>query len=86
PQYNRIRRVLIGGKELKPKKEYLVAVYGGPPPPLEAVEPGYKPVPVYEILINYIKKKGTINVRTKPNVKVLDAKYHTYDECYGGGK
>ncbi len=86
PQYNRIRNIKIGGKELKPKKEYLVAVYGGPPPPPEAVEPGYKPVPVYEILINYIRKKKNIKVRTQPNVKVLDADYKPYDACYGGGK
>ena len=86
PQYNRIKRVWVGGEELKPKKEYLVAVYGGPPPPPDAIEQDYKPVPVYEILIDYIKKKKNINVRTKPNVKVLDAEYHTYDECYGGGK
>ncbi len=82
PQYNRIRRVWIGGKPLKEDKEYLMAVYGGPPPPPDAIHPDYKPVPVYDILINYIKKKGSIKVRTEPNVKVLDAPYKTYDQCY----
>ncbi len=85
PQYKRIKRVWIGGKPLKEDKEYLVAVYGGPPPPPDALEPGYKPVPVYDILIDYIRKKKNIRVRTKPNVKVLDAPYRTYDQCYGGG-
>lgn len=60
-----------------------MAVYGGPPPPADAIHPDYKPVPVYDILINYIKKKGSIKVRTKPNVKVLDAPYKTYEECFG---
>ncbi len=82
PQYNRIRRVWIGGKPLKEDKEYLMAVYGGPPPPPDAIHPDYKPVPVYDILIDYIKKKGSIKVRTEPNVKVLDAPYKTYDQCY----
>ncbi|EDP76443.1 thiosulfohydrolase SoxB [Hydrogenivirga sp. 128-5-R1-1] len=83
PQYKRIKRAWIGGKPLKENKEYLMAVYGGPPPPPDAVHPDYKPVPVYDILINYIKKKGSIKVRTKPNVKVLDAPYKTYEECFG---
>ena len=82
PQYKRIRNVKIGGKPLKENKEYLVAVYGGPPPPLDAVEPDFKIVPVYDILIEYIKKKRNIKVRTEPNVKVLDAPYKTYDMCY----
>ncbi|NPA41496.1 MAG: thiosulfohydrolase SoxB [Aquificae bacterium] len=83
PQYNRIRNVRIGGKPLKENKEYLMAVYGGPPPPEDAIHPDYKPVPVYDILIDYIKKKKNIKVRTKPNVKVLDAPYKTYEECFG---
>ncbi len=83
PQYKRIKRAWIGGKPLKENKEYLMAVYGGPPPPPDAIHPDYKPVPVYDILINYIKKKGSIKVRTKPNVKVLDAPYKTYEECFG---
>ncbi len=84
PQYNRIRKVLIGGKPLQENKEYLIAVYGGPPPPEEAILPDYKPVPVYDILIEYLKKRKSVRVRTKPNVKVLDATYKTYEECYGG--
>jgi len=83
PQYKRIRRVWIGGKPLKENKEYLMAVYGGPPPPPDVILPDYKPVPVYDILIDYIRKKKNIKVRTKPNVKVLDAPYRTYDQCYG---
>ncbi len=83
PQYKRIKNVWIGGKPLKENKEYLMAVYGGPPPPPDAVHPDYKSVPVYDILIDYIKKKGNIKVRTKPNVKVLDAPYKTYEECFG---
>ncbi|NPA32136.1 MAG: thiosulfohydrolase SoxB [Aquificae bacterium] len=85
PPYNRLRNITIGGKPLKPDKEYLVAVYGGPPPPPDTLEPGYKPVPVYEILINYLKKKESVKPRTEPNVKVLDAPYKPYDACYGGG-
>ncbi len=83
PQYKRIKSVRIGGKPLKENKEYMMAVYGGPPPPEDAIHPDYKPVPVYDILIDYIKKKKNIKVRTKPNVKVLDAPYKTYDQCFG---
>ncbi len=85
PQYKRIKKVWIGGKPLKENKEYMFAVYGGPPPPPDAIHPDYKPVPVYDILIDYIKKKKNISVRTKPNVKVLDVPYTTYDQCYGRG-
>ncbi len=74
-QGHRIKKAWIKGRELDPKKEYLVAVYGGPTPPPETLLPDVKPIPVYDILIEYIRKKKHIYVDPTPNVKVLDAKY-----------
>ncbi|ADC89396.1 5'-Nucleotidase domain protein [Thermocrinis albus DSM 14484] len=84
PQGKRIKRVWVKGKELDPKREYLVAVYGGPTPPPEIRVPDAKPVPVYQILIDYIRKKRDIHVDPRPNVRVLDAKYVPPYQCYGG--
>ncbi len=82
-QGQRIKRAWIKGKELDPKKEYLVAVYGGPTPPPETLLPDVKPVPVYDIIIDYVRKKRNIYVDPKPNVKVLDAKYTSPIEGFG---
>ncbi|MFZ8860024.1 MAG: 5'-nucleotidase C-terminal domain-containing protein, partial [Thermocrinis sp.] len=75
-QGERIRNVRIKGKPLEENKEYLVAVYGGPPPP--GVQP--EKADIREIVINYIKKKKELVVERKPNVKVLDHPYNT--DCY----
>lgn len=75
-QGERIRNVRIKGKPLEADKEYLVAVYGGPPPP--GVEP--EKVNIRDIVINYIKKKKEIVVERKPNVRVLDHPYNT--DCF----
>ena len=71
-----IRNVKIKGKPLDPNKEYVVAVYGGPPP--MGVEPEKKNI--REIVIDYIRKRKDVEVERKPNVKVLDHPYNT--ECY----
>jgi len=84
-QGQRIKRAWVKGKELDPKKEYLVAVYGGPTPPPESLVPDAKPVPVYDILIDYVRKKKHIYVDPTPNVKVLDAKYTSPLEAFGKG-
>jgi len=75
-QGERIRNVRIKGKPLEADKEYLVAVYGGPPPP--GVEP--EKANIRDIVINYIKKKKEIVVERKPNVRVLDHPYNT--DCF----
>jgi sulfur-oxidizing protein SoxB len=75
-QGERIRNVRIKGKPLEENKEYLVAVYGGPPPP--GVQP--EKADIREVVINYIKKKKELVVERKPNVKVLDHPYNT--DCF----
>lgn len=42
-------------------------------------------MPVYDIIIDYIKKKKHIYVDPTPNVKVLDAKYTHPLEAFGKG-
>ncbi|MCS6957481.1 MAG: thiosulfohydrolase SoxB [Aquificaceae bacterium] len=75
-QGDRIRNVRIKGKPIELDKEYLVAVYGGPPP--MGVQPEKKNI--REIVIDYIRKKKDVHVDRKPNVKVLDHPYNT--DCY----
>ena len=79
PQYNRIRNIMVKGKPFNPEKEYVIAAYGGNLHRSEFAEiiEDAKPKPVYEILINYIKRKKNIKVDTKPNVRVLDEDYRT---------
>ncbi len=80
---SRIKNVSIKGKQLEPNKEYLVAVYGAPPPPAEVIVKDAKPVPVYDILVNYIKKLKNVYVDPKPNVRFVDRNYKTPEEVYG---
>ena len=61
---------------MEENKEYLVAVYGGPPPP--GVQP--EKADIREVVINYIKKKKELVVEREPNVKVLDHPYNT--DCF----
>ncbi|MFN7066066.1 MAG: thiosulfohydrolase SoxB, partial [Aquificaceae bacterium] len=75
-QGERIRDVKIKDKPLELDKEYLVAVYGGPPP--MGVQPEGKNI--REIVIEYIKKKRDIEVERRPKVKVLDHPYNI--DCY----
>ncbi|MEN3028484.1 MAG: thiosulfohydrolase SoxB [Aquificaceae bacterium] len=75
-QGERIRNVRIKGKPIELDREYLVAVYGGPPP--MGVKPEKKNI--REIVIDYIKKKRAVEVDRKPNLKVLDHPYNT--DCY----
>ena len=77
-QGERIRNVRIKGKPLEPEKEYVVAVYGGPPP--MGVEPEKKNI--REIVVDYIRKKKEIHIDVKKalNVKVLDHPYNI--DCY----
>lgn len=74
-QGERIRNVKIGGKPLEPEREYLVAVYGGPPPNVPPEKAN-----VREIVVNFIRKKKSIKIDTTPNVKILDHSYNT--RCY----
>ncbi|MDW8237931.1 MAG: thiosulfohydrolase SoxB, partial [Aquificaceae bacterium] len=71
----RIRNVRIKGKPIELEKEYLVAVYGGPPPNVPPEKAN-----VREIVVNFIRKKKNIKIDTTPNVKVLDHPYNT--RCY----
>ncbi len=79
PQYNRIKNIRVKGKPFKPEKEYVIAAYGGNLHRSEFAEElkDAKPIPVYEILINYIKRKKNISIEPKPNVRVLDEHYRT---------
>ncbi len=83
PMGKRLKSVKIKGRELDLNKEYLVAVYGAPPPPAEVIVQDAKPLPVYDIVINYIKKVKNVYVDPKPNVSFVDRKYYAPEEVYG---
>ena len=83
PAGNRLRSVKIRGKELDPNKEYLVAVYGAPPPPADVIVKDAQPLPVYDIVINYIKKVKKVYVDPEPNVSFVDRDYKKPAEVYG---
>ena len=70
PAGKRLRNIKVNGKDLKPNRSYIVAAWGG-----NLYRAGKNPKkykPVYDIVINYIKKHKNINPPTKSNVKILD--------------
>ncbi|SHK53096.1 thiosulfohydrolase SoxB [Thermocrinis minervae] len=83
PMGQRIRNIKVKGKDLDPKKTYLVAVWGGPPPPAEILDPNFKPRPVYDVVLEYVRKIKHISIDPRPNVKVLDTKYRLPEEEFG---
>lgn len=74
----RFQTIKINGKDLKPNKEYIAATYGGELYKVGKLIEDAKPIPIYELLINYIKNKKHISINTNPRdlFKVLDEPYN----------
>ena len=75
PINKRMSRVKVGGKLMDPNKEYVMAAYGGNLHRAGTPVPDAKPAKVYDIIIDYVKKKQNIKIDIEPNVRVLDAPY-----------
>lgn len=73
---NRIKKLLIRGEEYEPNKEYVVASYGGNIQKIGKILQDAKPMPVYDIVINYIKRVKHIKIEHGPNLRVLDEPYN----------
>ena len=71
----RIRNFRVGGKPFNADREYVLAAWGGNLYRAGKPMPDAKPVPVYDIIIDYIKKQKNIRVSGMANVNVLDAPY-----------
>ncbi len=84
PVYGKIKDVKVGGKELNPRKEYLVGVFGGIRLPYRDIVDDLGRKPVYEIVADYIKRVKSVKVREEPNVRVLDEEYTPFLKCAEG--
>jgi len=84
PYMRKIKEIKIGGKKLNPRREYLVAVFGGIRLPFLEFVDNLGGKPIYDILSEYIKKKGSVKVREEPNVRVVDERYIPFNRCAGG--
>jgi len=78
PEGKRFQVIKINGKDLEPNKEYVAATYGGELYKIGTLVQDAKPIPAYELLINYIKSKRHIEINTNPRnlFKVLDEPYN----------
>jgi len=78
PEGKRFQVIKINGKDLEPNKEYVAATYGGELYKIGTLVQDAKPIPAYELLINYIKSKKHIEINTNPRnlFKVLDEPYN----------
>ena len=77
-QGERIRDMHVGGDALDPNKDYTLASYGGNLQNAGELL-GVEPQPIYDIVANYIRKVGEVEVDMEPHVKVLDAEYHALE-------
>lgn len=73
PAGTRLRNIKVNGKDLDPKRSYVVSAWGGN---LYRVGKNVRPdhPPVYDVVIEYIKKQKVVKVPYESNVKVLDVK------------
>lgn len=73
PRGKRLRNIKVNGKDLDPKRSYVVSAWGGN---LYRVGKNVRPdhPPVYDVVIDYIKKQKIIKVPYESNVKILDVK------------
>jgi sulfur-oxidizing protein SoxB len=73
PAGKRLRNIKVNGKDLDPKRSYVISAWGGN---LYRAGKNVRPKhrPVYEIVIDYIKRHKIVNPPLKSNVKVLDVK------------
>jgi sulfur-oxidizing protein SoxB len=71
PAGKRLRNIKVNGKDLDPKRSYVISAWGGNLYRAgKNVRPDHRPV--YDIVIEYIKRHKRINPPTESNVKVLD--------------
>ncbi|RUM48091.1 MAG: thiosulfohydrolase SoxB [Hydrogenothermus sp.] len=71
PAGKRLRNIKVNGKDLDPKRSYVVSAWGGN---LYKAGKNVRPdhPPVYDVVIEYIKKQKIIKVPYESNVKILD--------------
>ena len=72
PAGKRISNLKVGGKPLDPNKTYVVSSWGGNLQKAGSNLRKNKIRPVYEIVRDYIKKKGVVDVSNEGNVTLLD--------------
>jgi sulfur-oxidizing protein SoxB len=69
---HRISDIKVNGKNLDPKKSYIVSSWGGNLQNAGEKLQKDKIRPVYDIVADYIKKKKVVDIPQKSNVKVVD--------------
>jgi S-sulfosulfanyl-L-cysteine sulfohydrolase len=79
----RIRNIVVGGKPLDPSRDYLISSWGS-----SAHKSGINPregkiKPVYEVVIEYIKRQRVVKAPPESNVTILDFKNNTCPEHSG---
>jgi len=72
PTGKRIGNVRINGKELDPDRNYVVSAWGGNLQNAGKNLKEEKIRPVYEVVMEYVKRKGSVDVSNRSNVRVLD--------------
>ncbi len=72
PAGKRIHNLKINGKELDPKRNYVVSAWGGNLQNAGEKLREDKIAPVYDVVTKYVKRKGIIDISQKANVVVLD--------------
>lgn len=76
PAGGRIHDLRVQGKPLEPNREYLVAAYGGRLQRAGVLVEGHTPKPVHEYIVAFAKKEGRIDLKPRPNMRVLGRNYH----------
>ena len=72
PAGKRIHNLKINGKPLDPNRSYVVSAWGGNLQSAGKNLRESKIEPVYDVVTNYVKKSGKIDVSSKSNVRILD--------------
>ncbi len=72
PSGKRIHNLKVNGKPLDPNRNYVVSSWGGNLQNAGSNIREHKIKPVYDITVDYIARKGKVDISNKPNVKVLD--------------
>lgn len=75
PLGGRIQNLEVRGRSWDPNREYLVAAYGGRLQRLGVGVDQHTPRPVHELIVEYAKKEGRLNLPPRPNVQVPDRDY-----------
>jgi len=72
PSGKRISNLKVNGKPLDPNRSYVVSAWGGNLQSAGKNLRESKIRPVYDIVADYIKKKGTVDISRQSNVNILD--------------